>query len=116
MEAVGVDQGDGQGQGREQQHGRDGHAGPGPAPLAGRQQLQNEAGPVAGAEDGGRQRRVDGPGEPGVGLVREHLQGDADDQEPAAELFVYRGTEHYFAEHDEQAAALLTQRVLAFLG
>ena len=34
---------------------------------------------------------------------------------PGAELFVYPGTEHYFAEHDEQAAALLTQRVLAFL-
>ena len=32
-----------------------------------------------------------------------------------AELFVYPGSEHYFAEHDEQAAALLTQRVLAFL-
>jgi hypothetical protein len=27
--------------------------------------------------------------------------------------FVYPGTEHYFAEHDEQAAALLKQRVLA---
>jgi len=35
---------------------------------------------------------------------------------PGAELFVYPGTEHYFAEHDDQAAALLTQRVLAFLG
>ena len=34
---------------------------------------------------------------------------------PGAELFVYPGTEHYFAEHDEQAAALLTQRVLGFL-
>jgi dienelactone hydrolase len=32
-----------------------------------------------------------------------------------AELFVYPGTEHYFAEHDEQAAAVLTQRVLDFL-
>ena len=32
-----------------------------------------------------------------------------------AELFVYPGTEHYFAEHDEQAAALLTERVLDFL-
>jgi hypothetical protein len=34
---------------------------------------------------------------------------------PGAELFVYPGTEHYFAEHDEQAAALLKQRVLALL-
>jgi hypothetical protein len=35
---------------------------------------------------------------------------------PGAELLVYPGTEHYFAEHDDQAAALLTQRVLGFLG
>lgn len=35
---------------------------------------------------------------------------------PGAELFVYPGTEHYFAERDEAAAALLTQRVLALLG
>jgi dienelactone hydrolase len=35
---------------------------------------------------------------------------------PGAELFVYSGTEHYFAEHDDEAGALLTQRVLAFLG
>ncbi len=34
---------------------------------------------------------------------------------PFVELFVYPGTEHYFAEHDEQAAALLTERVLDFL-
>jgi dienelactone hydrolase len=34
---------------------------------------------------------------------------------PGAELFVYPGTEHYFAEYDEQAAAQLTQRMLAFL-
>jgi dienelactone hydrolase len=32
-----------------------------------------------------------------------------------ADLFVYPGSEHYFAEHDEQAAALLTRRVLEFL-
>jgi dienelactone hydrolase len=32
-----------------------------------------------------------------------------------AELFVYPGSEHYFAEHDEHAAAVLMQRVLAFL-
>jgi dienelactone hydrolase len=35
---------------------------------------------------------------------------------PGAELFVYPGAEHYFAEHDDQAAALLTERVLTFLG
>ncbi len=34
---------------------------------------------------------------------------------PGAELFVYPGSEHYFAEHDERAAALLLQRVLDFL-
>jgi hypothetical protein len=34
---------------------------------------------------------------------------------PDAELLSYPGTEHYFAEHDKQAAALLRQRVLAFL-
>jgi dienelactone hydrolase len=34
---------------------------------------------------------------------------------PEAELYVYPGTEHYFAEHDDQAAALLTQRVLGLL-
>jgi dienelactone hydrolase len=33
-----------------------------------------------------------------------------------AELFVYPGTEHYFAEHDKEAAALLRRRVLEFLG
>ena len=32
-----------------------------------------------------------------------------------ADLFVYPGGEHYFAEHDEQAAALLMERVLDFL-
>jgi dienelactone hydrolase len=34
---------------------------------------------------------------------------------PGAELFVYPGTEHLFAEHDEQAAARLRERVLDFL-
>jgi len=34
---------------------------------------------------------------------------------PGAELFVYPGSEHYFAEHDEQAAALLLERALGFL-
>ena len=35
---------------------------------------------------------------------------------PGAELFVYPGAEHYFAERDEEAAALLRQRVLTLLG
>jgi dienelactone hydrolase len=35
---------------------------------------------------------------------------------PGAELYVYPGGEHYFAEHDEQANTLLTERVSAFLG
>ena len=60
----------------------------------------------------------------GVGLQLHILDGDEDfefaqglaETVPGAELFVYPGAEHYFAEHDEQAAALLTQRVLAFLG
>jgi dienelactone hydrolase len=38
-----------------------------------------------------------------------------------AELFLYPGDQHYFADsslpsYDESAATLLTQRVLAFLG
>jgi len=32
-----------------------------------------------------------------------------------AELFVYPGTEHYFAEHDDAAAGMLTERVLDLL-
>ena len=32
-----------------------------------------------------------------------------------ADLFIYPGAQHYFAEHDGRAAALLTQRVLDFL-
>lgn len=35
---------------------------------------------------------------------------------PGAEFFDYAGSEHYFAEHDDNAAALLEQRVLEFLG
>ena len=34
---------------------------------------------------------------------------------PGAELFAYPGTEHYFAEDDDDAAALLAERVRAFL-
>jgi dienelactone hydrolase len=60
----------------------------------------------------------------GVRLQLHILEGDEDFEiaqglaatVPGGELFVYPGTEHYFAEHDEQAAALLMQRVLAFLG
>jgi dienelactone hydrolase len=60
----------------------------------------------------------------GVPLQLHILEGDEDfeiAQELAAtvagaELFVYPGSEHYFAEHDDQAASLLEQRVLAFLG
>lgn len=59
----------------------------------------------------------------GVRLQLHILDGDEDFEiaqglaatVPGAELFVYPGSEHYFAEHDEQAAALLTERVLDFL-
>jgi dienelactone hydrolase len=60
----------------------------------------------------------------GVPLQVHILDGDEDFEiarglagtVPGAELFVYPGSEHYFAEHDDDAAALLTERVLAFLG
>jgi hypothetical protein len=60
----------------------------------------------------------------GVPLQLHLLEGDEDFEVaqgltatvPGAKLLVYPGTEHYFAEHDDQAAALLTQRVLGFLG
>jgi dienelactone hydrolase len=60
----------------------------------------------------------------GVRLQLHILEGDEDFEfaqglaatVPGAELLVYPGTEHYFAEHDDRAAALMTQRVLAFLG
>jgi dienelactone hydrolase len=60
----------------------------------------------------------------GVQLQLHILEGDEDFEiaqglaatVPGAELFVYPGTDHYFAEHDDEAAALLTQRVLALLG
>ena len=32
-----------------------------------------------------------------------------------AELYVYPGAEHYFAEHDDVAAGQLAERVLRFL-
>jgi dienelactone hydrolase len=59
----------------------------------------------------------------GVRLQMHILDGDEDYDiaqglaatVPGAELFVYSGTEHYFAEHDEKAAALLSKRVLEFL-
>jgi len=59
----------------------------------------------------------------GVPLQLHILDGDEDFEiaqqlaatVSGAELFVYPGSEHYFAEHDEQAAALLTERVLDFL-
>jgi dienelactone hydrolase len=59
----------------------------------------------------------------GVRLQLHILEGD-DDSEIArglastvdgADLFIYPGTEHYFAEHDGRAAELLTQRVLEFV-
>ena len=34
---------------------------------------------------------------------------------PGAQVFLYPGPEHYFAEHDGGAASLLRERVLAFL-
>ena len=60
----------------------------------------------------------------GVRLQLHILEGDEDYEiaqglaatVPGAELFAYPGTEHLFAEHDEQAAALLRERVLEFLG
>jgi dienelactone hydrolase len=59
----------------------------------------------------------------GVPLQLHILDGDEDfkiaqglaSTVDGAELFVYSGTEHYFAEHDEQAAGLLLQRVLDFV-
>jgi dienelactone hydrolase len=59
----------------------------------------------------------------GVALQLHILEGDEDVEFAealagtidGAELFVYPGSEHYFAEHDEQAAGLLKQRVLDFL-
>lgn len=60
----------------------------------------------------------------GVPLQIHMTEGDEDEAiakalveaVPGAELFSYPGGEHMFAEQDEQAASLLTQRVLTFLG
>ena len=59
----------------------------------------------------------------GVRLQLHILQGDEDVEfaealartVDGAELFVYPGTEHYFAEHDAAAGALLRSRVIGFL-
>ena len=59
----------------------------------------------------------------GVPLQLHILDGDEDFEiaqglastVAGAELFVYPGSEHYFAEHDAEAAGLLEQRVLDFL-
>ena len=59
----------------------------------------------------------------GVPLQMHILEGDEDvpfarELEAAvegSELWVYPGTEHYFAEHDDGAKALLGERVLDFL-
>jgi len=60
----------------------------------------------------------------GVPLQIHMTEGDEDEgiakalveAVPGAELYSYPGPEHMFAEQDEQAAALLRQRVLEFLG
>jgi dienelactone hydrolase len=59
----------------------------------------------------------------GVPLQLHILEGDEDVEFAeglaatvgGAELFVYPGSEHYFAEHDEEADGLLRRRVLQFL-
>lgn len=59
----------------------------------------------------------------GVRLQLHILEGDEDVElarglaaaVAGAELFLYPGTEHLFAEHDGQAAALVERRVLDFL-
>lgn len=59
----------------------------------------------------------------GVRLQLHIVEGDEDHEiaqglatiVPGAELFVYPGTEHLFAEHDDRAEALLRERVLEFL-
>jgi dienelactone hydrolase len=59
----------------------------------------------------------------GVRLQLHILEGDEDVEfaealarsVDGADLFIYPGSEHYFAEHDGAAAKLLTRRVLDFL-
>ena len=59
----------------------------------------------------------------GVELQLHILEGDEDvefaeglaETVEGADLYVYPGTEHYFAEHDADAAVLLRQRVQDFL-
>src|ERR1700722_17566968 len=59
----------------------------------------------------------------GVRLQLHILDGDEDFEiaqglaatVPAAVLFNYPGTAHYFAEHDDEAAGLLTRRALGLL-
>jgi dienelactone hydrolase len=60
----------------------------------------------------------------GVPLQLHILEGDEDfeiaqalsETVPGAELYVYPGTDHYFAEHDPHASWALTRRILEFLG
>lgn len=60
----------------------------------------------------------------GVPLQIHMTEGDEDEEiakglvetVPGAALYSYPGPDHLFAEHDDDAAALLTQRVLEFLG
>jgi dienelactone hydrolase len=60
----------------------------------------------------------------GVPLQIHMTEGDEDEEiaqtlvgaVPGAQLFSYPGSDHMFAEQDEQAASLLTQRVLEFFG
>ncbi len=59
----------------------------------------------------------------GVALQLHSTEGDEDVEimqglaqtVPGAELFLYPGPDHLFAEHDDEQRALLVQRVLAFL-
>lgn len=59
----------------------------------------------------------------GVALQLHSTDGDEDVEimqglaatVPGAELFLYPGPDHLFAEHDDQQRALLVERVLAFL-
>jgi dienelactone hydrolase len=60
----------------------------------------------------------------GVALQLHSTEGDEDVEimqeltqtVPGAELFLYPGPDHLFAEHDDRQRQLLVERVLAFLG